>query len=249
MFSNRYIFIYSTVMVVIVAVLLALAATVLQPFQEQNIRVEKMQYILNSVHVENTTANAEQLYNEYVAAEYLVNEKGELISTYTKEKSEGVRPFDVDFRMALKEFEEKKTGAFPVYVIKKESDTLYVFPLQGKGLWGPVWGYLALRRDLNTIEGAVFDHKGETPGLGAEISLPEFQAQFPGKIIFDKTDSLASVRLVKGGASNGLYRQAHDVDAISGGTITSNGVSDMIRYCLNIYLPFIQKHRNLTEHE
>lgn len=242
MFSNRYIFIFSTIMVVVVAVLLALAATALKPFQDQNVRVEKMQYILNSAHIENTTKDAETLYNQHVFAEYLVNPKGEITGTYSKdEKTGSARPFDVDFKVQLKEFNEKKTGEFPVYLCAKGTDTLYVFPLLGKGLWGPIWGYIALKSDLNTVEGAVFDHKGETPGLGAEIATPTFQSQFAGKTILDQNDSLASIVLVKGGKSNGLYRPEHDVDAISGGTITSNGTSKMIKDCLSIYLPFISK--------
>ncbi|PKP03936.1 MAG: NADH:ubiquinone reductase (Na(+)-transporting) subunit C [Bacteroidetes bacterium HGW-Bacteroidetes-6] len=242
MFSNRYIFIFSTIMVVVVAVLLALAATALKPFQDQNVRVEKMQYILNSAHIENTTKDAETLYNQHVFAEYLVNPKGEITGMYSKdEKTGSARPFDVDFKVQLKQYNENKSGEFPVYLCAKDADTLYVFPMLGKGLWGPIWGYIALKSDLNTVEGAVFDHKGETPGLGAEIATPIFQSQFPGKTIFDKNDSLASIVLVKGGKSNGLYRPEHDVDAISGGTITSNGTSKMIKDCLSIYLPFISK--------
>ena len=111
-------------------------------------------------------------------------------------------------------------------------------PLRGKGLWGPIWGYIALKNDFNTIAGAVFDHKGETPGLGAEINTTEFEQKFLNKQIFDQNENFVSVKVIKGIVKPD---DLHSVDAISGGTITSKGLEDMIFNGLSSYLPFIKR--------
>jgi Na+-transporting NADH:ubiquinone oxidoreductase subunit C len=123
---------------------------------------------------------------------------------------------------------------------------MYIFPLLGRGLWGPVYGNLALGDDLNTVVGSMFGHDKETPGLGAEIELPMFESQFLGKQIFDEKGNFTSIMVLKG-ASKVLPPQQliHGVDAITGGTITSNGVSDMLRDNLKSYLPYIQKQKSI----
>ena len=134
---------------------------------------------------------------------------------------------------------------FPLYVAEKEGKTFYVIPLYGAGLWDAIWGYVALDGDKNTIVGANFDHKGETPGLGAEITTDWFQAQFAGKSLLKdanadfSTSNFASVIVVKGGAKAG---DVHGVDGISGGTITSDGVSDMLEERLARYLPYFKNN-------
>ncbi|PLW95119.1 MAG: NADH:ubiquinone reductase (Na(+)-transporting) subunit C [Marinilabiliales bacterium] len=245
MFSNRYIFTFSVIMVVIVATILALLATALQPFQEQNIRIEKMQYILNSAHIENDVENAESLYDQHVVMEYVIDEQGNILETYSADNTDVTeRGFDINLKEQMTQFDKTSAAHFPVFVIAKGSDTLYSLPVRGKGLWGPIWGYIALKNDFNTIEGAVFDHKGETPGLGAEINTKPFQDQFIGKQIFDENGEFVSVAIVKGGVANSKIPEIHGVDAISGGTITSDGTSDMIRDGLNYYLPFISKQQS-----
>jgi len=246
MFSNRYIFIYSTIMVVVVAVLLALAATLLQPYQEKNIRVERMRYILTSINVENTAANAEELYAKYITEELVINVDGEITGRYKDGKMEqgSRRAFDIDLRTEMKKLKEGGTVELPLFIAVVGNDTLTVFPLQGKGLWGPIWGYISLKNDYSTVAGSVFDHKGETPGLGAEIALPEFQKQFVGKKIFDEAGKFVSVKVIKGGVKNSKTPEVHGVDAISGGTITSNGTSLMIETSLQMYVPFITKNQS-----
>ena len=112
--------------------------------------------------------------------------------------------------------------------------------MRGKGLWGPIWGFIALKDDMNTISGAVFDHKAETPGLGAEISLDWFQEPFIGKTIFEG-NNLVSINVVKGGAP---IDDMHSVDGISGGTITSDGLADMLAERFEQYLPFFNKKKS-----
>ncbi len=243
MFSNRYIFIYSTIMVVVVAVLLALAATLLQPFQDKNIRVERMQYILTAINVESTVDNAEELYEKHVTEELVISVDGEITGRFKDGKMEqgSRRAFDIDLRTELKKLKDGGAVELPVFIAVNGKDTLTIIPLTGKGLWGPIWGYISLKSDFTTIFGSVFDHKGETPGLGAEIALPEFQQQFVGKKIFDENGQFVSVQVIKGGVKNSKIPEIHGVDAISGGTITSNGTSMMIESSLKMYVPFISK--------
>ena len=129
-----------------------------------------------------------------------------------------------------------EAGKFPIFEAR---DGRVVIPVTGMGLWGPVWGYVALEKDMNTVAGIIMAHKGETPGLGAEIATPKYQANFVGKTIFDG-DKFVSVTLRKGGAKD----PAHEVDAISGGTKTSDGVTAMLYNSLENYLPLLEAKRN-----
>jgi Na+-transporting NADH:ubiquinone oxidoreductase subunit C len=230
--SSGFTFMFSSVMVIVVAVLLASAAIVLAPYQAKNIRLEKMQNILSSIGITTTREEAEKIYNQYVKEQLVLNSKSEPI----KEK---ISAFDIDLK---KELDKARLGKaneqlFPLFVFDKDGKLYYVIPVRGKGLWGPIWGYMALEGDLNTVYGASFGHKGETPGLGAEIETEEFQKQFKGKKIFDKAGNFVSVHLIKGGAAPG---DLHGVDAVSGGTITSTGVSEMLQRTINSYLPYFK---------
>jgi Na+-transporting NADH:ubiquinone oxidoreductase subunit C len=128
----------------------------------------------------------------------------------------------------------------PVFICEKEGNTYYIVPLRGKGLWGPIWGYISFENDLNTVYGAVFDHKSETPGLGAEIKESWFQENFRGKKIF-KDGEFESIEVAKGGADD---TDQYAVDAISGGTITSKGLESMIHDCLKSYSTYFETLRN-----
>lgn len=231
MFSNRYIFIYSSVMVVLVAIALTIVAVLLKPKQEYNKKVEKMQNILISVHIESTPKNAEEIYKKYITETLVVNSMGEV--------KEGITAFDVEMQLENKKKSEERN--LPVFICMNEkSQKFYIVPVRGKGLWGPIWGYVSFREDLNTIEGTQFGHKGETPGLGAEINTPKFQDQFVNKTILNNDGSFVSVMVVKGGAADS---DMHGVDAISGGTITSKGLEAMLHDCLKEYTSYFAKIR------
>lgn len=220
-------------MVIVVAIALTLAAVSLKPFQEYNIKVEKMRNILTSVHIETTVDDAEKLFETYITDSYVVNFKGELVKD--------VKAFDLDLFYELKKQEKNPEDMLlPVFICSKDQKTLYIFPARGKGLWGPIWGYISLNEDFNTIYGTMFDHKAETPGLGAEISTLEFQLQFDQKLIFDEEGKLVSIKTVKGGTSPD---DPHGVDAISGGTITSKGLEKMLLDCLSLYEPYLLKNK------
>ncbi|PKP47924.1 MAG: NADH:ubiquinone reductase (Na(+)-transporting) subunit C [Bacteroidetes bacterium HGW-Bacteroidetes-12] len=223
--SNKYTIGFSFVMVVIVALLLAFASEGLKPMQNQNIEREKMQNILKSVGVEVTRDEAKDAYNKYITEEIVLNDKGEQI--------EG-DAFKVD---VLKEYKSGGQKNFPIYIYENEGSKKYIIPIVGKGLWGPIWGYIALESDKNTVAGASFDHKGETPGLGAEINQRWFQEPFVGKKIFDESGTYESIKVVKGGVEEG---NKHAVDAISGGTITSKGVEEMLVRTLKTYEPYLK---------
>ena len=234
--DNRFTFLFATVMVVIVGVLLALAVIGLGPYQEKNVRVEKMQNILSSIGIRSEFAESEKLFKQYIREQVVLNTKGEKVNG-------DVSAFDIDLK---KELDKIKTGdadkqLFPLFVVEKNGKLIYIIPVRGKGLWGPIWGYIALEEDMNTIYGASFGHKGETPGLGAEINTEEFGNQFVGKKINDEAGKFVSVKVIKGGAAPD---DPHGVDAISGGTVTSNGVTEMIRRTIANYVPYFRSKEN-----
>lgn len=249
MFSNSYIFRFATIMVVVVAAVLSSIALLLQPMQERNIRIEKMQDILLASNIQATSANAIELYNKHLVQELTVTLSGEIHSIYDGENFEqgDVRAFEINIRDMLRSISDYQAGRIqtepllPVFIMQApDGSKKYVFPVRGRGLWGPVWGNIALKEDLVTIAGAKFDHQSETPGLGAEINTSSFEDQFVNKRIFDDQGNFVSVKVVKG-----VSVGDHQVDAISGGTITSDGVSEMIETGLEFYLPFIKSYKVL----
>lgn len=252
MYTNRYIYIYASVMVIVVAAILSSAASLLKPIQDRNIRTAKMIDILSSAGIPSDKTNAEQMYAKHIVRELAVNLQGEEVSLFEGNRlvKGDIRPFEIN----LKEEQHKQNlleagrgtaePLFPVFVCEKESGTYYILPLLGKGLWGPVWGNISLQGDFTTVYGVNFGHKSETPGLGAEIDRPEFQKQFVGKLIFDEAGNFTSIKVVKGGVQVLPEKERiHGVDAITGGTITSNGVSDMLDDCLSNYLEYFKKNK------
>lgn len=260
--SNTYTFLYAAIMVVIVAALLSFAAFSLQPQQDKNIRIEKFQKILASVKIASTPENAEELYAKYITSDFVVGVNGEM--------KEG-KGFDVNLKPQVKLMYEAKalqaalksgkiTDAqakldeiynkrdLPLFTCNKEDGEFLIIPVQGKGLWGPIWGYVSMQMDYNTIYGVVFDHKGETPGLGADIDKEWFQAPFVGKHIFGADGHFVGINVYKGGAGSAALAgdNEHGVDAISGGTITSKGLEAMLKDCLVDYSAYFKKQQSNT---
>ncbi len=230
-FSNRYIFIFSSVMVIVVATLLSLAATVLQPRQLKNLEIEKKKSMLESIGIPSVRETTEDLYTKYINKSFVLNSKGEVV--------DGVVAFDVVLSVEQKKPLDQQY--FPVFISTTDNgEQVTILPVQGKGLWGPIYGYVSLKSDMNTIYGVTFDHKSETPGLGAEINTPPFENMFPGKKIFEG-DKFVSIGVIKGGAKPS---DPHSVDAISGGTITSKGLEKMLLDCIVRYNDYLLKNRN-----
>jgi len=242
--SNKYVFAYITILVLIVAVLLSVTAIKLQPLQKTNMEIEKMQQILAAANYKDIPKN--QIVNRYkeLTTELIIDNGGKIMSIYDfDENTIDSRAFDmaetVEYQKAL---DGESDYLLPVYVVKNPDNSFAnVIPIAGKGLWGPIWGYVAVASDGNTIQGAIFDHKSETPGLGAQMSTAKFASMFEGKMLFNDNGEYVAVKLVKGGVSNNNINPKHGVDAISGGTITSQGVEKMIHDCLKLYIPYIKK--------
>lgn len=234
--SNKATFLFSSGLVVFIAILLSVAAISLAPYQAKNIRTEKMKNILTSISVYAETGEAEQLFNQYITKQIVLNNKGE-------EVTGDVTAFDIDLKKEMDKIKIGKTDEqrYPLFVCNKNGKSFYIIPVLGKGLWGPIWGYVSLEGDMNTIYGASFGHKSETPGLGAEIATEKFQQQFIGKKIFDESGNFVSVTVIKGGASS---IDMHGVDAISGATITSNGVTEMFRRTFDNYIPYFKNKKS-----
>ena len=228
--SNGYTFMFAVIMVIVVASVLAFAATSLQPTQRENVRKEKMQNILATVGIETDRDGAQELYDKYIVEELTLDENGEPV--------ESVDAFEVDLAKELKKPVEEQV--FPLYIAEVEGEKYYVVPLRGNGLWNAIFGYISLKDDVNTVKGATFDHLGETPGLGAEITKEWFRKSFEEEKIFDGNGNLVGVSVVKGNI-DASDKDDNKVDAISGATITGDGVSDMISERLKRYLPYFKK--------
>lgn len=230
--KNSYTFIFALAMVLVVAALLSFAATSLKPAQEENIRNEKMQRILASVNIEVERDAAQASYDKYITKALVVK---------NNQVVEGIEAFEIDLS---KEIDKAPTDRnAPLYIAEVNNEQYFIVPLRGKGLWGPIWGYISLKDDVNTVFGAVFDHKSETPGLGAEIATPVFMDQFQEKKIL-KNGEFTGIKVTKK-AAQGDY----EVDGISGGTITSVGVENMIDDNMRAYIDFLKNYNNIAASE
>ena len=227
--GNSYTFIYASVLVIVSAALLALISQGLRPTQAKNEEIAKKIDILKSANIESDSKNAEELYDKVIGnSSYIVDFQGNKVDGDA---------FTVD--MAKEVRKDAKERKYPVYEARLENGELkYILQMRGAGLWGPLWGFISINDDKNTIYGATFAHKGETPGLGAEIDKQPFQQQFKGKNIFDSAGKLVSVAVNKGHAPQTAL---HEVDAISGGTITSKGLENMLLDFFQGYENFLKK--------
>jgi len=228
--SNVYTIVYITVMVIVVGAVLAFTSMALKDRQNENAQADKKSQILQAVHITTTRSTVIADFDRYIVAQLVVNESGDEIP--------GQDAFSID--VAAQANKPAGERLLPVYVCQlPDAGTKYILPLAGMGLWGPIWGYVAFDADGSTIYGAFFDHQGETPGLGAEITKPTFTDQFPGKSVLKDGDFLP-IEVVKAGQKP-LNPSVDYVDGISGGTITSKGVSAMFGNCLTPYRAWLEK--------
>ena len=234
--KNSYTIIYAAVMVIVVALLLALVSSGLKETQTTNVKLDKKKQILSALQINLEDQDAAALYDQYIVKELVVNTKAEILSEVRGQA------FDIDVvKETAKPLEDRK---LPVYVAQMEGQIKYIIPLRGAGLWGPIWGYVALNDDKNTVFGTYFSHASETPGLGAEISLPKFQQEFVGKHILNDRNEFVSIAVMKAGQTSDTQEQ---VDAISGGTITSKGVEAMLLNSIGQYEAFLIKSNGGTQ--
>ena len=228
--SDVYAIIYSAVVVVIVAFLLAGVSSLLSPKQQDNIRLDKKKQILASLN-ERNLADAAAKYDEFIEADYIVNAQGAVVA------QEG------GFEVKNEDVNEEN---LPLYVAKVNGATKYIIPMTGNGLWGGIWGYIALNDDCNTIYGVYFSHASETPGLGAEIASDKFQNRFTKdkdgnaivKKVYDEAGKVA-LAVEKG---KGVAGADYHIDAVSGATITCNGLQVMLETKLAPYYNYLQSN-------
>lgn len=232
--SNVYTLIYSIVLVLVVGVVLSVVYQALRPAQVENIANDKKRQILAAALI--TPSEGESvgdLYAKHIVESFVVNYKGERIDA-------GTNAFDINVSLEFKKPDAERQ--LPVFVCAPEVGNTdaatykYILPTYGAGLWGPIWGYIAFNANGATIYGAYFAHQGETPGLGAEIEKPKFQKQFEGKSVY-ADGQFTSIAVVKPGNEP---TGSDCVHAISGGTITSQGVQKMLYDSLEPYNAFLQ---------
>lgn len=231
--SNTYTIIYIIVAVVIVGSALAFTAMSLRSKQQANANADKMRQILYSVHVDVPANDVKDTFDRLIIRQMLVDSTGNIVS----EAASGDNSvFDTDIATEISKPAEQRK--LPVFICRTDDGDLeYILPVYGAGLWGPIWGYVAVEADGSTVYGAYFSHSSETPGLGAEIEKPTFQDEFIGKQLI-KDNRFIPIAVVKAGqhpADNADY-----VDGVSGGTITSKGVGTMLDNCLRPYAAFLK---------
>ncbi len=225
--SNAYILTYTSAIVIIVALLLSITSGALKGRQNENVKLDTKKQILSSLPaIDLTQGDANEIYAKTIVAYQLLDADGKV--------AKELRPVE-DFDVKAAE------GQLPLYVANVDSATKYIIPMNGAGLWGAIWGYIALNDDKNTVYGVFFSHAGETPGLGANIATPKFQSQFEGKHI-KNNGQFVSIAVMKAGQKADNQEQ---VDALSGGTITSKGVETMLKNSIGAYTAFL----NATDNE
>lgn len=225
--SNSYTIIYASIMVVIVAFLLAFVSSSLKPIQDKNVELDKKKQILAALNIREV-ADVEAKYNEVIKADKIINANAEV-------KNEGA---DKDKAGFLVENKDISADNLPLYVCEVNGEVKYVVPMTGRGLWGGLWGYMAINEDCKTVFGAYFSHESETAGLGSPIAEQPFQERFQNKQIFaegDSTHTQVALTIVKKGQ---VKSESTEVDGLTGATLTTKGAAAMVTDGLQQYINF-----------
>ncbi|GGG52994.1 Na(+)-translocating NADH-quinone reductase subunit C [Croceivirga lutea] len=243
--KNSYTVVFAIVMVVIVGAILASMATGLKPKIDENERFEKQQNILYAMGVNNNegegdvafipTTEVEEDFSKYITKQFMVN-------TNTGETMESGEAYLTDMKKQLAAIKSGNDESLPLFVGEKDGETFYILPMYGKGLWDAIWGFVSLSSDME-VQGVYFDHKGETPGLGANIKMRFFMDDFEGERVMDG-NNYTGIAVAKGNNDPlNNDKDDHQVDALAGATITGNGITAMIKESLNLYKPYLDKIR------
>ena len=218
--SNVYTIVYAAVMVIIVAFLLVFVSQTLKDRQTANVINDTKQQILSALNLRDQ-ADVASTYSKVIKADALMQANGSL------------QDYKGDFNTSYKSEFDK--GNLHVFVAEIDGQKKYVIPMNGLGLWGTIWGYIALNEDRNTVYGVYFSHSSETPGLGGEIAGTKFQDRFPGKNVVNGRN--VALKVVKYGKADKSSK--YEIDGVTGATITSTGVNAMINKVLSAYVPFL----------
>ena len=238
--SNGYTMMFAVIMVFVVGSLLAFLASSLKPAIKENERIEKQQNILYAMGVnENDASNANFVSTKIAGAEFKKYIKKQLVLEGNK-VSESQDAYLIDVKKQQSNAKDGKVRKLPLFVGEKEGKTFYVAPIRGKGLWDAIWGYVSMDENM-VVQGAYFDHKGETPGLGANIKQRYFMDDFIGEHLMTAAGVFKGITVKKG--NNDAVNEDktdYEVDAIAGATITGDGVSAMIKKDLSLYVPYFK---------
>lgn len=225
--SNSYTIIYASVMVIIVAFLLAFVSSTLKPLQDANVAIDKKSQILASLNIRGLEkSEIEPKYDAVIVGDQIIKADGTVVN-------DGAAKDEAAFVVDSKDINENN---MPLYVANVDGATKYVIPVTGRGLWGGLWGYIALNEDCKTVFGAYMSHASETAGLGALLVEPWFQERFLGKKLFKDGSNDVALTVVKAGA---VKEADFEVDGITGATLTTNGVAAMVKDGLQKYIGFI----------
>ena len=242
--GNVYTVLFAVGMVVVVGSLLAFFASSLKPNIDENKRIERQQNILYAMGVnENTDTSA-----EFVATSVAEQEFQKYITNQLVIEGDNITEDDKAYLIDVKKEKDKaKKGGvrrLPLFVGEKDGKTFYVAPIRGKGLWDAIWGYVAMDENM-VIQGAYFDHKGETPGLGANIKQRFFMDDFQGEHLLTESGVFRGITVAKGNNDpKNENKDDNEVDALAGATITGDGVSAMIKSDLQLYVPYFKSLKN-----
>lgn len=263
--GNVYTMIFAIVMVIIVGGLLAYIASSLKPIQQANVKNEKMQNILQAIGLEETKSvtrdEAGAIFNDYITKRIVLDYDGNVISEKTNEdpikEKDATDAFNVDVRKyyntltgimkknadnpeAYKAALKENNITYPLFVCEKDGKKYYITYFSGKGLWDDIWGYISFKEDGRTINGSVFDHKGETPGLGSKITEKPFNDDFLNKVITNaETNEYRPIKVIKPGTD----RDEFEVKGLSGATFTAVGVEEMMKRSLSVYNKYFESIR------
>lgn len=225
--SNSYTIIYASVMVIIVAFLLAFVSSTLKPMQDANVAIDKKSQILSSLNIRGLEkSEIESKYDAIIVSDPIIKADGTVVN-------EGAGKDEAAFALDSKDITDEN---MPLYVANVDGATKYVIPVTGRGLWGGLWGYIALNDDCKTVFGAYMSHESETAGLGALLVETWFQERFLGKNLFKENTDEVALTVVKAGA---VKDEAIEVDGLTGATLTTNGVAAMVKEGLQKYIGFI----------
>ena len=243
--SNKYTILFAIGMVVVVGSLLAFTASSLKPNIVENERMEKQQNILYAMGVNENgatdivfvgTDKVADEFSKYIAKQLIVDASGNAV--------ENNEDYLIDVKKEQAKAKNGQKRDLPLFVGQKAGQTYYIAPIRGKGLWDAIWGYVAMDENM-VIQGAYFDHKGETPGLGANIKQRYFMDDFNGEKLLTASGEFKGITVAKGNNDpKNLIKDDYEVDALAGATITGDGVSAMIKSDLKLYLPFFKNLKN-----
>ena len=230
--SNSYTLIFSVILVVVVGSLLAFFANATKEMRDNNDKVKTQMDILSAMGVDSDRTNATEVFNQYIKQQFVI--EGEKVT-------EDKEAYLINVKKELDNAKQGLVQKLPLFVGEKDGKKLYIVPVRGNGLWDAIWGFVALNDDLKSINGVYFDHKGETPGLGANITESFFKDDFKGEMLFDAEGNYKSVEISKSnGDPNNEDKTDNQVDAISGATITGTGVGAMLNSGIKLYLPYFE---------